>query len=117
MSTLETINASASPEVQINENFIAVSPSALFARKAATCAGLTWGYYGGVFSAAYADIADGTVALVDNATNYIECDDAGNVHGNQTAFSVGDVGSPPSLRWPLYRSEERRVGKECRSRW
>ena len=50
MSRLQTINASASPEVQINENFDAVAPNSLFARKAPTTAGLTWGYYGGIFS-------------------------------------------------------------------
>src|SRR5574337_38247 len=31
-------------------------------------------------------------------------------------FSVDPVGSPPGLLGEL-RSEERRVGKECRSRW
>src|SRR5688572_32701338 len=28
-----------------------------------------------------------------------------------------DERGPWALRYPLYRSEERRVGKECRSRW
>ncbi len=94
MNRLQSINASASPEVQINENFDAVAPNALFARKAPATAGLVWGYYGGIFPQTYTDIADGTVALTDGATNYIECDDAGVVYTNVTGFTSG--------RWRLY---------------
>jgi len=34
-------------------------------------------------------------------------------------FSVNAIasGSPTTCLWNVYRSEERRVGKECRSRW
>ena len=66
MSRLQTINASASPEVQINENFDAVAPNALFARKATATAGLTWGYYGGILPQTYANIPDDmTLATVE----------------------------------------------------
>src|ERR1035437_4128120 len=98
MSRLQTINASASPEVQINENFDAVAPNSLFARKAPTTAGLTWGYYGGIFPQTYANIADGTLTLPDNSTSYIECDDLGNLYHNTSAFTGGLLGSPPSPR-------------------
>ena len=86
---LQLINASASPEVQINENFISVAPAALYARKATTTLALTWGYYGGILPGLFTTIADGTVALTDNATNYIECDTAGTVYKNTSAFTVG----------------------------
>ena len=89
MTTLQTINASASPEVQVNENFIATSPAGIFGRKSTTTAALTWGYYGGIFPGTYAVIADGTKALTDNATNYIECDSAGVVYTNTSAFTAG----------------------------
>src|ERR1019366_5432877 len=89
MSRLQPINALASPEVQMNENFDAVAPNALFARKSTTTAGLTWGYYGGIFPQTYADIADGTLTLTDNATNYIECDDVGVIYVNASAFTGG----------------------------
>src|ERR1039457_1505521 len=94
MNRLQSINASASPEVQINENFDAVAPNALFARKSKTSAGLTWGYYGGIFPQTYADIPDGTVALTNGATNYIECDSTGVVYTNTSDFTGG--------RWRLY---------------
>ena len=88
MTTLQTINASASPEVVINENFIATSPAGLYGRKASTTAGLTWGYYGGIFPGSFGVIADGTKTLTNTATNYIECDTAGVVYTNTSAFTA-----------------------------
>ena len=89
MTTLQTINASASPEVQINENTIALSPAGLFGRKATTTAGLTWGYYGGIFPGTFSVIADGVLTLTNTATNYIECDNAGTLFQNTSAFTAG----------------------------
>jgi len=94
MSRLQSINASASPEVQMNENFDAVAPNVLFARKSTSTAGLTWGYYGGIFPLTYADIADGTLTLSNSATNYIESDSDGIVYHNTSGFTGG--------RWRLY---------------
>ena len=70
---LQTVNASASPEVQMNENFDAVDAAALFGRKATTTTGLTWGYYGGYLNIAGTPtaISDGTVVLTASNTNYI----------------------------------------------
>ena len=39
-------------------------------------------------------------------------------HGDSSVyFALVRMAQPWSLRYPLVRSEERRVGKECRSRW
>ncbi|OYV48230.1 MAG: hypothetical protein B7X10_03380, partial [Burkholderiales bacterium 21-58-4] len=73
----------------MNENFEAVAPGALFARKATTTTGLTWGYYGGIFPGTYAAIVDGSLTLTDASTNYIECDNAGVLYQNTSAFTVG----------------------------
>ena len=35
----------------------------------------------------------------------------------EVVFATGMVGFQETLTDPSYRSEERRVGKECRSRW
>src|SRR5688572_4508978 len=93
MTILESINASASPEAQMNGNLQAVSPSALFGRKVSTSSALTWGYYGGIL---YVDgvatsIADGTVALAGSVTNYIEATRAGVVSVNSTGFTAGRI--------------------------
>ena len=37
--------------------------------------------------------------------------DYANLHGSVSADGIGDT------PWIAWRSEERRVGKECRSRW
>ena len=51
---------------------------------------LSYGYKGGtIFSgAAYSRIADGTVPLAENATNYVERDTAGVVTSNTVGFSA-----------------------------
>jgi len=71
MPTLQSIDASASPEVQMNENFYAVAAAALFGRKDSTTAGLTLGLYGGIIGGigTFATIADTTVLLTGSATN------------------------------------------------
>src|SRR3990167_8292335 len=96
MTTLQSINASASPEVQQNENTIAVSPAGLFAIRHPVTTGLTWGFYGGIL---YVDgtatpISNGTVALTGSQTNYVERTRAGVVSANTTAFTA--------WRIPLY---------------
>lgn len=86
---MDDINASASPEVQMNDNFFALAPAALFGRKGSTTSGLDFGYYGGIFPGSYAVIADDVVTLTDSATNYMECDSAGTVYVNTSAFTAG----------------------------
>ena len=51
-----------------------------------------------------------TTPLVHNITNYVTINDVANA-----VLACG--GSPIMADEPLCRSEERRVGKECRSRW
>lgn len=64
-----------------------------WSNKVSTTTGLTYGYHGGpVFTAgAFSMVADGTVALTDNATNYVERTPAGTVSKNTTAFTVTSV--------------------------
>jgi hypothetical protein len=56
-------------EVTANANFDMASPAMLYGRNPSTTTGLTWGYLGGRLDSAA--IASGTVALTDNATNYV----------------------------------------------
>lgn len=66
---LQTINASASPEVQSNENFETLDWAAVFGKRQPVTTGLTWGYYGGYWAGI--TITAGTVSLTNAATNYI----------------------------------------------
>ena len=66
---LQDIDASASPEVQMNENFETLDWAAVFGKDQPTTTGLTWGYYGGVWSGF--TITAGTVSLTNATTNYV----------------------------------------------
>jgi len=93
-SHLDLISPSqASKEATANELFNAGSPAALFGRRASTCTGLTWGYYGGRLSVAGVStlINNGTLALSASSTNYIEATTAGVVSKNTTAFTGGSI--------------------------
>lgn len=93
-SNLDLISPSqASKEATANELFNAGSPAALFGRRASTCTGLTWGYYGGRLSVAGVStlINNGTLALSASSTNYIEATTAGVVSKNTTAFTGGSI--------------------------
>lgn len=97
MTTLQTINASASPEVQMNENAIAVSAAGLFGIKLDTTSGLLLSLYGGILyvdgtATAIADLVGGTrITLTGSQTNYIERTRAGVVSANTTAFTAGRI--------------------------
>lgn len=58
-----------------------------------TTTGLTYGYLGGliVSGGALTRIADGTVALTDNTTNYVQRSLAGVVSANTTGFTLGSI--------------------------
>ncbi len=88
--------AQAQKEVTANAMFDALSPASLFGRRASTSSGLTWGFYGGTLfvDGVATQIANGTVALTNAATNYIEATRAGVVSANTTGFTAG--------RMPLY---------------
>lgn len=59
----------ANKEDTANALYDALSPAALWGRRASTCVGLTWGYYGGRFESA--PIANATIMLGDATTNYL----------------------------------------------
>lgn len=87
----------AQPAVTANELFDAASPATLFGRRARTCSGLTWGYYGGVLlvDGVPTAVANGTLSLTASQTNYIEATRAGSVSFNTTGYTAGRI--------PLYR--------------
>ncbi len=97
MTTLAQISETqAQKATTANENFAAVSVAGIYGRRPAGTSGLTWGYYGGIFPGTYASIADGTLTLTANATNYIEADTATG------ALSVNAVGWTASGKKRVY---------------
>ncbi len=87
----------ASKEITANAYFDAASPATAFGRRASTCSGLTWGYYGATINVdgALTQIANGTLTLTASATNYVEATRAGGVSKNTTGFTAGSI--------PLYQ--------------
>lgn len=85
--------AQAQKEVTANEALAGVVPASLFSKKLATTGGLTWGYFGGYMwvAGAWTLIADGTTALTNTATNYLEATYAGVVSANTTGFTIGRI--------------------------
>lgn len=68
------IQGSGSQDQQANALYNAASPATLFARRASTSSGLTWGYYGGNVTRSdgtQTTIASGTLALTPSVTNYV----------------------------------------------
>lgn len=83
----------ASKEASVNSLADAMSPNALFGRRAVSTAALSWGYFGGTFQKpdlTLTQIANGTIALTASATNYLYATSAG---------VVTKVTSPPA-GWP-----------------
>lgn len=77
----------------VNENFEAVLAGSAFGVERDLTVGLTFAYYGGriVVDGVSTAIADGTLSLSANLTNYISRTRAGVVSTNTTAFTVGNV--------------------------
>lgn len=67
--SMQDIVAGSSGPVRITENFSTLAAAALYGQDPRTTTGLTWGYIGGIYRGT--TVADGTVALTDNATNYV----------------------------------------------
>ena len=92
---LDTIQQSqAQKEVTANAMFDAASPAMLYGRRASTCSGLTWGYYGGYLSVSGTPtaVANGTLTLTASDVNYIEADaTTGAVSSNLVGFTVGSI--------------------------
>jgi hypothetical protein len=87
---LDTLTSNqSSKEVTANALFDAGSPATLWGRRASTCSGLTWGYYGGYFNGS---IANGTVLLTASTTNYLQAHEStGAVSVNTTGFTTGKI--------------------------
>ena len=68
MSNFQDIDASASPEVQMNENMESLEFAFVYGKRQPVTTGLTWGYYGGFWGGN--TITASTVTL-SNATNYL----------------------------------------------
>ena len=85
--------AQASKEITANALLDAASPATIFGRRASTCAGLTWGYYGGTMlvDGALTAIANGTLTLTASQTNYVQATRAGVVSSNTTGYSAGQI--------------------------
>lgn len=66
---LQSIDAAASPEVQMNENFETIDFASAYGLRQSTSSGLTWGYYGARWGGT--SVAAGTLALTNAADNYI----------------------------------------------
>lgn len=68
------VQGQGSQDVAANALYDAASPAMLCGRRASTCAGTTWGFYGGNITKAdglQTTIANGTVALTPSVTNYL----------------------------------------------
>lgn len=61
--------------------------------RAAAFSGLTYAYFGGAAwsGSAWTEVADGTIALTDNATNYVERTEGGTVSKNTTSFTASKI--------------------------
>ena len=83
----------SSKEVTANAYFDAASQATGFGRRASTCSGLTWGYYGANLrvDGSVSQIANGTLTLIASTTNYIEASRAGVVSKNTTGFTAGAI--------------------------
>lgn len=68
-------------EARFNELMDAASVGTYFGRNAATCTGLTWGYFGGkmLVDGVETTVANGTLTLSASATNYVQISRAGVV--------------------------------------
>ena len=66
---LQPINAAASPEVQMNENFEVLDWATVYAKNPVTTSGLAWGYYGGRWGGNL--VAAGVLTLAYTSTNYV----------------------------------------------
>jgi hypothetical protein len=69
------------------------SASPQWGNKVSTTTGLTYGYWGGTAwnGSAWTSVADGTTALTDNATNYVERTVAGVVSDNTSGFTAASL--------------------------
>ena len=84
-------SSQSSKETVANTLLNAMSQGALFGKRDSTTTGLTWGYFGGnmLVGGVVTAIANGTLALSNNTTNYIEVNTSGTISSNTSSFTVG----------------------------
>lgn len=98
-TTIDQITtAMVQPDVVINSNFDACSPSFGYGRRASTTTALTWGYNGAIIdiSGTPTTIPAGTIALTASATNYLYRTSAGVV----TKVTSAPTGWPGPITSP-----------------
>jgi hypothetical protein len=82
-TNLDLISQSqSSKEITANAMFDAASPAMFGGRRASTCTGLTWGYYGGYShksDGSLLEVANGTLTLAANSTNRVYVRNSGTV--------------------------------------
>lgn len=82
----------AQKEITANALFDAMSPSALYGRRANTSGGLTWGFYGGNLLDVATPINNGTLNLPVSSTCYVQADKiTGVVSFNTTCFTSTSI--------------------------
>lgn len=100
---LDTIvQGQGSQDLKANALFDALGPSSLFGRRALTCSGLTWGYFGGNVTKAdgtMAQIGNGTLALTASTTNYIVAQKSGGAVSTATTTTAWN---DTANYWRLY---------------
>lgn len=113
MTILQSIAAALNWHIRVNENFSAVSPAGLFAKKDSATTGLTLGYYGGILDGV--SYADGTHLLTASTTRYVVAErSTGTVSSatgttnwdNQTDYlrmGVAVVGASTITTWTDWR--------------
>ena len=87
------VNVEAGLAEEHAANVSAVALGNVFNEKASTTTGLTWGYEAGTirFDNTITTVATGTIALTDDATNYVEIQSDGTVSRNTTSFTAGRI--------------------------
>ena len=94
--SLQSVNASVSPEVQMNENFLSLNWAAVFGVDPTTTTGLTFGYCGGRWNGIL--VVAGTVTLTGEGsptpTNYVVANrTTGVVSSSIASANWDDVGT------------------------
>jgi len=82
--------ATANNELRVNELVDAVSPAGIFAYRASTSSGVTWGYYGGriggtAVAAGTTTLATGTRYIVADRSTWAVSNSSGTTNWNDTA--------------------------------
>ena len=87
------VQSQSGKEITANAFFDAASPATAFGRRASTCSGLTWGYYGATIQVdgVLTQIANGTLTLTASATNTIEVNRAGVVSKSTAGTTPGST--------------------------